>query len=97
MVEHKANRDVPRAVFTNYNEARELADEWNGVAEIGLLDPYYGVTEVFMGGESNHTCNNLVSEEGTNGKHCKFSCSACGYMEGFVVPDHCPNCGAKVV
>lgn len=43
------------------------------------------------------TCRNIGGEEGTNGEHYDFFCSACGYAGDFAEPNYCPNCGAEVV
>lgn len=43
------------------------------------------------------TCRNIGGEEGTNGEHYDFFCSACGFADGVTEPNYCPNCGAEVV
>lgn len=43
------------------------------------------------------TCRNLGGEEGTNGEHHDFFCSACGYAADVTEPNYCPNCRAEVV
>ena len=43
------------------------------------------------------TCRNIGGEEGTNGEHYGFFCTACGYAAGVTEPNCCPNCGAEVV
>ena len=43
------------------------------------------------------TCRNIGGEEGTNGEHYDFFCSACGYAGDFAEPNYCPNCGAEVI
>lgn len=42
------------------------------------------------------TCRDVGGEEGTNGEHYDFFCSACGYAGDFAEPNYCPNCGAEV-
>lgn len=43
------------------------------------------------------TCRNIGGEEGTNGEHYDFFCSACGYAANIAEPNYCPNCDAEVV
>ena len=43
------------------------------------------------------TCRNIGGEEGTNGEHYDFFCTACGYAASVTEPNYCPNCGAEVV
>lgn len=43
------------------------------------------------------TCRNLGGEEGTNGEHHDFFCSACGYAADVTEPNYYPNCRAEVV
>lgn len=42
------------------------------------------------------TCYDFGGEEGSNGEHYDFACSACGYCCGLPEPNFCPNCGARV-
>lgn len=37
------------------------------------------------------TCRNTGGEEGTNGKHYDFFCSACGYAGDFAEPNYWPE------
>lgn len=43
------------------------------------------------------TCRNIGGEEGTNGEHYDFFCSACGCAANIAEPNYCPECGAEVV
>ena len=76
-------------------------------------DPFWYVSKVAFGDVDVHTycsvfarladlidrptCRNIGGEEGTNGEHYDFFCSACGYAGDFAEPNYCPNCGAEVV
>lgn len=75
-------------------------------------DPFWYVSKAAFGDVDVHTycsvfarladlidrpkCRNIGGEEGTNGEHYGFFCSACGFADGVTEPNYCPNCGEDV-
>ncbi len=71
----------------------DRAPEWDGHTPDQAIERISKLVDLI----DRPTCRNIGGEEGTNGEHYDFFCSACGYAGDFAEPNYCPNCGAEVV
>ena len=71
----------------------DRAPEWDGHTPDQAIERISKLVDLI----DRPTCRNIGGEEGTNGEHYDFFCSACGFADGVTEPNYCPNCGAEVV